>query len=259
LSTFESRLKELEIYVRSQADWKKKHDDVKGLMDHAVQSLAAREQELEKLQGETEGFPKKVEELQGQVTELSNRLQDSEERVGKIMERMGQETAWRLAFKKVFQPLVEEIMEETVDGLEKTRGLNEKDIADTVDKLIVERLQKINLQDYKMEKTLADMTLEVTHKPLLLDPKTTKGRVLYLILDGFFGKEKEKITLPQVQRELKRQFGVEIMRPELDTELIWYVEQEILSRQVRATDNAQFYRVREDARDRLHKVVRESG
>ncbi|MCJ7424974.1 hypothetical protein MUP01_12020 [Candidatus Bathyarchaeota archaeon] len=245
MSTVESRLRELEIYVRSQADYKKKYEETTG--------------ELEKLRAETGGLPQTVNELQGQVTELSDKLKESEDRFGKIMERMGQETAWRLAFKKVFQPFVEEIMDEVVDGLEKTRGLSEKDMAETIDRLIVERLQKVNLQDYKMEKTLADLTLEVAHVPLLLDPKTTKGRVLYLILDGFFGKEKEKITLPQVQRELKRQFGVEIMRPELDTELMWYVEQEILSRQVRATDNAQFYKVREDARDRLHKVVRESS
>jgi len=110
------------------------------------------------------------------------------------------------------------------------------------------------VQEYRGTKEVADLTLEKVRHPLTLDMSTLRGRILCLITDGLFNKP---VTVPNILKALRDQF-VEAKRPDLEQELVWYVDQEVLTHQVRA-DGTHFYQLREDAKkDRIRRVVKET-
>jgi len=228
----------LEARLKEQADYKRMYEELKG----ETESRLTKEEAL------TSTLRAQVESLQEELTRLSKVVNDYQQEIESLhkrheeekvvwLEKSSEANASHLALKNLLRPIATELLEEQFQ--------------DAVKKA-TETLQ-VQTQPYTMTKTVGDFTVELPRQPLTLDVKTTRGRILYLITDGFFNKP---TTVPKIIKELRDQF-IEVKREEVEPELVFFVQEEVLHHTVLAT-GAHVYQLRAHAKDRVRKVVREA-
>jgi len=231
VSTVKKGLDALEARLKEQADYKEQYEALK----------LETEVRLSNAEADSQGLKKKVEDLERWVEEYRQQgvgLQEKCDQLSKDKEglerKLSEANASQQGFKEFLRPIVKELIEG--------------------EKLIPELMQskeQAQTQPYGMTKTVGDFTVQVVRQPLTLDPNTTRGRLLYLITDGFFNKP---TTVPKIVKELRDQF-IEVKRDEVEPELAFFVREEVIHHTVLAS-GGHVYQLRADAKDRVKKVVR---
>jgi len=251
----QKELEALEARLKEQADFKSQLKEAQAEKAELLQEVHQLEGELEGFKGLTTNLKEKeaeIERLGKVVAHHSQEMQESEKRHEAektaektvLLERLAQANASMLGFKRLLKPIVTELIEEQFQDVVKRA-------TETVRETTVK--EQVQAQPYTATKTLGDFTVEVARQPLALDAKSTRGRILYLITDGFFTKP---TSVPKIIKELRDQF-IEVRREEIEPELAFFVQEEVLHHVVLAT-GAHVYQLRADAKDRVRKVVKEA-